>query len=51
MTGLVGIDALVEAMEQALPPYRRQHARPNERALRAGFEAAPRAAAPAWAEA
>jgi Pyruvate/2-oxoacid:ferredoxin oxidoreductase gamma subunit len=48
LTGLVGIDSLVEAMREALPPYRRQHAAGNEAALRAGFERTPRGAAPAW---
>ena len=48
VTGLVGVDSLVEAMKEALPPYRRQHAAANEKALRAGFAAAPAGAAPAW---
>jgi 2-oxoglutarate ferredoxin oxidoreductase subunit gamma len=48
VTDLVGIDSLVACMQEALPSYRRQHAETNERALRAGFEAAPRGAAPAW---
>jgi Pyruvate/2-oxoacid:ferredoxin oxidoreductase gamma subunit len=47
-TGLVGIDSLVDAMEQALPERRRQHAAGNARALRAGFEAVPAGSAPAW---
>ena len=50
-TGLVGLDALVAAMEESLPPYRREHAPKNAAALRAGFEAAPRGFAPAWSEA
>jgi Pyruvate/2-oxoacid:ferredoxin oxidoreductase gamma subunit len=48
ITGLVGVDALVKAMEESLPPYRRQSAPGNAKALRAGYEAAPRGAAPAW---
>ena len=48
VTGLVGLEALVEAMHDSLPAYRRQHAEANERALRAGFDALPRGAAPAW---
>ena len=48
VTGLVGLDALVDAIRASLPPYRRQHAESNERALRAGFAALPRGAAPAW---
>jgi Pyruvate/2-oxoacid:ferredoxin oxidoreductase gamma subunit len=50
ITQLVGIDSLVLAMEQSLPPYRRQHAPANTVALRAGFDAVPRATAPAWQE-
>jgi Pyruvate/2-oxoacid:ferredoxin oxidoreductase gamma subunit len=49
-TELVGLDALVAAMEEALPPYRREHAPKNAAALRAGFEAAPRLAR-AWSAA
>ena len=47
-TALVGIDALVESMRESLPGYRQQHAGQNEKALRAGFAAAPHGAAPAW---
>ena len=50
-TGLVGIDALVEAMRDSVPSYRTQHLVTNEKALRAGFEALPAQAAPAWGEA
>jgi Pyruvate/2-oxoacid:ferredoxin oxidoreductase gamma subunit len=50
-TGLVALDALVAAMEEALPPYRREHAAKNADALRAGFAAAPRGLAPAWSAA
>jgi 2-oxoglutarate ferredoxin oxidoreductase subunit gamma len=38
-TRLVSVDALVAAMEELLPPYRRQHAPANARALRAGAAA------------
>ncbi len=48
LTALVGLESLVEAMRHSLPAYRRQHAEGNEKALRAGFEAVPAAAAPAW---
>ena len=51
LTGLVGIEALIEAMEQSLPAYRRQHVPRNAAALRAGFERAPSGACPAWSEA
>ena len=47
-TGMVSADALVEAMRASLPGYRQQHAAQNEKALRAGFAAAPPGAAPAW---
>jgi len=48
VTDLVGLDSVVEAMREAVPSYRRQHLDANERASRAGFEAAPSGAAPAW---
>jgi 2-oxoglutarate ferredoxin oxidoreductase subunit gamma len=48
ITGLVGIDSLVAAMRESVPPYRRQHVELNEKALRAGFAHA-QPAAPAWA--
>lgn len=41
LTGLVTLDALVEGMREAIPSYRRQHIEANERALHAGFAAAP----------
>jgi Pyruvate/2-oxoacid:ferredoxin oxidoreductase gamma subunit len=47
-SGLVGLGALVAAMEAALPPYRRAHAAKNAEALRLGFAAAPAGLAPAW---
>ena len=50
-TGLLGLDALVAAMEESLPPYRREHAPKNAEALRAGFDAAPRGIARAWSQA
>jgi Pyruvate/2-oxoacid:ferredoxin oxidoreductase gamma subunit len=37
-TGLVGFDALVEAMRAALPPHRRQRAEENAALLRAGAQ-------------
>lgn len=48
ITGLVGIDALVGAMKEMVPPYRTQHIAANDAALRAGAEWAPAGAAPAW---
>ena len=43
VTGLVGIDSMVEAMRESVPAYRRQHLETNEKALRVGFEAGPAA--------
>lgn len=51
LTGLVALASLVDCMRESLPPYRRQHAELNERALGVGFEAAPEGVAPAWREA
>jgi 2-oxoglutarate ferredoxin oxidoreductase subunit gamma len=48
VTGLVGLDALLGAMRQLVPPYRTQHVAANEAALRAGHDAAPGLLAPAW---
>ena len=48
LTGIVALDSLEQAMEEALPPYRRQHLAANRRALGAGFEALPHAQVPAW---
>ena len=42
------LESLVEAMREALPSYRRQHAELNEKALRAGWESLSETAAPAW---
>lgn len=50
LTGLVGVDALVAGMREAVPPYRRQHVESNEAALRAGAASVPALAAPAWTE-
>jgi Pyruvate/2-oxoacid:ferredoxin oxidoreductase gamma subunit len=48
ITGLVGVDALVGAMRELVPPYRAQHVALNERALRAGASAALPAGAAPW---
>ena len=45
VTGMVSPGALVAAMTELLPPYRKQHAAANERALQAGAAAAAHAAA------
>lgn len=47
-TGLVSVDAVVAAMKELVPPYRRQHVEANERAIRAGAGAVPALAAPLW---
>jgi 2-oxoglutarate ferredoxin oxidoreductase subunit gamma len=39
VTGMVSPQALVEAMTELLPPYRRQYAAANARALEAGASA------------
>jgi 2-oxoglutarate ferredoxin oxidoreductase subunit gamma len=49
VTGLVGLESLVAAMKQLVPPYRTQHLVANEASLRAGADAAPAGGAPAWA--
>jgi 2-oxoglutarate ferredoxin oxidoreductase subunit gamma len=49
-TDIVQLDALDAAVAASLPPYRTQHVALNIKALRAGFEVAPRALAPAWQE-
>jgi Pyruvate/2-oxoacid:ferredoxin oxidoreductase gamma subunit len=48
LTGLVGLDSAVAAMEESLPSYRRQHAEGNAIALRAGADLVDPLAAPAW---
>jgi Pyruvate/2-oxoacid:ferredoxin oxidoreductase gamma subunit len=50
LTGLVGLDAAVEAMKASVPSYRSQHIESNERALRAGFDAVTPGLYPAWKE-
>jgi Pyruvate/2-oxoacid:ferredoxin oxidoreductase gamma subunit len=48
LTGLVGVDALVDAMRASIPPYRQQHIEANERVIRLGFDAVESGAYPAW---
>ena len=36
ISGLVGLDAVLEGMRASIPPYRRQHIAANETAIRAG---------------
>jgi len=49
-TDIVQLDALDAAVAASLPSYRAQHVERNVAAIRAGFEVAPRALAPAWQE-
>jgi len=48
ITGLIGLDATVEAMRRSVPPYRRQHIAANDEAIRAGFDTVDHLAYPAW---
>jgi hypothetical protein len=48
ITAMVTVDSLVSAMRELVPAYRTQHLTSNEAAIRAGFDAAPRDASPAW---
>ncbi len=48
LTRLVGLDALLQAMRDSIPSYRRQHVGANETALERGFESLPPNGAPAW---
>jgi 2-oxoglutarate ferredoxin oxidoreductase subunit gamma len=47
-TGIVGLDALLDAVAVVVPPYRRQHIEVNQVALRAGYTRFPALVAPAW---
>jgi Pyruvate/2-oxoacid:ferredoxin oxidoreductase gamma subunit len=48
LTGMVALESLLEAMKEAVPPYRHQHLEANGRAIGLGYDALPRAEAPAW---
>lgn len=48
ITGIVGLDALIAGMREAVPSYRRQHIESNEKALRVGFEHTSPGVAPLW---
>ena len=50
-TGLVKLDSLVRAMEDALPSYRKSHVPNNTQALQSGFDSVSAGIAPAWPEA
>jgi len=47
-TGIVGVDAVIDAMRASIPPYRTQHIEANERAIRAGWELLAPGERPAW---
>jgi Pyruvate/2-oxoacid:ferredoxin oxidoreductase gamma subunit len=49
-TGMVALDSLDAAVTASLPSYRSQHVARNVEAVKAGFDVAPRALAPAWSE-
>jgi len=48
LTGVIGLDSAIAAMEESLPAYRRQHAEGNAAALRAGAALVEPLSAPAW---
>jgi len=48
LTGLIGLDSAIAAMEESLPAYRRQHAEGNAAARRAGAALVDPLRAPAW---
>jgi Pyruvate/2-oxoacid:ferredoxin oxidoreductase gamma subunit len=50
-TGLVALASLIDAMQQAIPPYRSQHIATNRRALEAGHAALAEAGLQAWSAA
>lgn len=47
-SGLVGLDALVAAMREAVPPYRKQHIEANTKALEVGYSSLSPGGAEAW---
>jgi Pyruvate/2-oxoacid:ferredoxin oxidoreductase gamma subunit len=49
-TGVVGVASLEAAIEEVLPPYRKQHARANIEAIRAGWGLVQEAVVDAWSE-
>lgn len=50
LTGLVTLDALIVAMKESVPSYRRQFVETNEKVLAAGFTSVPANLAPAWSK-
>lgn len=49
MTGLVGIDLALAAVDDALPSYRKQHVAGCRHALQTGYDAAPAMRVDSWA--
>jgi len=49
VTSLASIDAIVAAMAELVPPYRREHIRANEIAIRSGADAVESGTANLWA--
>jgi 2-oxoglutarate ferredoxin oxidoreductase subunit gamma len=47
-TGIVGLDAMRQGLDESMPPYRRQHIPLNVAALEAGHAAVPAGTHPAW---
>jgi Pyruvate/2-oxoacid:ferredoxin oxidoreductase gamma subunit len=47
-TGIVRLETLLEIAEEVLPPYRRQFAEGNRKAMRLGHEAVPGMVSAAW---
>src|SRR5207248_676838 len=47
-TGLISLEALIEAIATSLPSYRQKTVELNVAAVRAGFETAPLDLVPAW---
>jgi Pyruvate/2-oxoacid:ferredoxin oxidoreductase gamma subunit len=50
VTGIVELASLAQALEESLPPYRRQHVPVNVAALEAGYRAVDAGTQPAWVE-
>jgi Pyruvate/2-oxoacid:ferredoxin oxidoreductase gamma subunit len=49
-TGVVGVASLETAIEEVLPPYRKQHAQANIEAIRAGYGLVRQSVVDAWTE-
>lgn len=47
-TAFVGLDAMRTALDESIPPYRRQHIPMNDAAMEAGYASVPYGTHPAW---